>query len=425
MRLIRAAAPLLAALLAAGPSAAADASGAKRFEWSTKSKEARALLSELQGRIEHFQFGPSNVELARNLVAADPTFAIGQYYLSVVLPGDEALATYEKSLELARNASDGERRFIEAMVHVRRNQGADFRKSIEPMEALARDYPGERLVFAILGQLQNGDGRSDKAREAFEKAQTIGPRSPRIASFLAGDDLLKGRYAEAREAYAAIEKELQKGSAPFSIRYGIAFSHLYEGRPDAAIESLETYLAEYRAGGLDQQFPEVFIWNSIARIHLETGRFEQAMKAYERGYDSVPASKLPEDQKTTWLGRLRHGRCRVLARMGKHDEAWKEAEAVKAMIETGGEPAKQYWPAYHYLAGYVKLEAGENEKAIEHLKQADPNDPFHKLLLARALERAGRKDEAKEAYKQIVESGWPGIERPLAFGEAKKKLETL
>ena len=404
----------------------ADSPSGRRFEWTTKSPEAKKLLSELQLRIENFQFGPQNVELARRIVATDPSFAMGQYYLSAVTPTpDEAFKEYEKSRELARNASEGERRFIEGMYHARANQGVDFKKSIEPLEALARDYPGERLIHVILGQLYAGDNQAEKARLAFEKTQAIGPKTARVEAFLAGDDLLKGRYAKARATYESVEKSLPKGSVPFAIRFGVTFSHLYEGNVDAALDSLRTFLAEYKASGVDQQFPEVFIWNAMARINLENGRLEEAMKDYEKGYQSVPGSKLPEDQKQTWLGRLRHGKARVLAKMGKRQEAWAEAESVKQMIEQGGEPAKQYWPAYHYLAGYVKLEAGEYAAAVEHLKQADSNNPFDTLLLARALEKAGQKEEAKKAYQKVVDSQWPGIERPLAYPEAKRKVQAL
>jgi tetratricopeptide (TPR) repeat protein len=416
---------MAAGALGAASLYAADAPKGRAFEPGTKSAEARSMLAELRQRIETFQAGPGNAELAQKIVAADPGWAMGQYYLSVVTPGDEALKHYDKARELAKGAPEGERRFIEGMSHARLNQGVDFAKSIEPMEALAADYPGERLVFAILGQLYNGTGKGEKAREAFERAQEIGPRSLRIASFLAGYDLLKGRYAEARAAYDSIEKQLPKGSVPFAIRFGTAFSHLYESHPDAALESLRTYLNEYKSNGLDQQFPEVFIWNAMARINLEHGRLEEAMKAYEKGYESVPASKLPEDQKQTWLGRLHHGKCRVLAKMGRHEEAWKQAETVKNMIEQGGEAAKQYWPAYHYLAGYLKLEAGDYAKAIEHIKQSDLNDPFHKLVLARAYERSGARADAKKVYQEIVDSQWAGIERPLSYNEAKAKLATL
>jgi tetratricopeptide (TPR) repeat protein len=408
------------------PMDAGAAASGKAFELTSKSPEAVRLLRELQGRIENFQFGPQNVELGKKLAAADPDFALGIYYASVVEPNpDEAVKVYERSRELAKKASEGERRFIEALVHNRLNQGVDFRKSIDPLVELGQDYPGERLVFMILGQLYNGDGKGDLAAEAFRKAQAIGPRSARAEAFLAGHDLLKGKYAEARAQYESIEKSLPKGSVPFPIRFGITFSHLYEGKVDPALASLKTYLEEYKANGLDQQFPEVFIWNAMARINLENDRLEQAMAAYEKGYESIPNSKLPEDQKQTWLGRLHHGKCRTLARMGKHEEAWKEAETVRSMIVGGGEAGRQFWPAYHYLAGYAKLEAGQNADALEHLLQADANDPFHTLLLARAYERLGRKDEAKKAYQKVVDSQANGIERPLAFPEARKKLAAL
>jgi tetratricopeptide (TPR) repeat protein len=427
MRQIRAIALLAGAALAATSFAFAGAPKGRKFEYSTKSAEARQLLTELQTRIENFQFGPKNLELAKKIVAADPNWAMGQYYLSASTPTPaEAEKEYLKAKELAaKNATDGERRFIEALHWARVNQGNEFKKSIEPLEAVAKDYAGERLVYMLLGQLYQGDNQPEKAKASFEKALAIGPRSARAEAFLAGQDLLKGDYGKARATYLAVEKNLPKGSVPFAIRFGVTFSHLYEGHVDEALASLRTYLDEYKSNGLDAQFPEVFIWNAMARINLESGRLEQAMADYKKGYESVPSSTLPEDQKQTWYGRLRHGTARTLARMGKHQEAWAEAEAVKKMIEDGGEPAKQYWPAYHYLAGYVKLEAGEHAAAIEHLKQADPNDPFHTLLLARAYEKAGQKEDAKKSYQKVLESKQAGIERALAYPEAKRKAQSL
>ena len=111
--------------------------------------------------------------------------------------------------------------------------------------------------------------------------------------------------------------------------------------------------------------------------------------------------------------------------MGKHEEAWAEAETIKKMIDEGGEAAKQYVPAYHYLAGYLKLEAGDGKAAVEHLKQADQNDPFHKLLLARAYEKTGDKEEAQKAYPEVVDFNINSLERALAYPEAKKRLAAL
>ena len=411
----------LAAALATG-AAAEPAAKAKRFDWTTPSPEAKQSLLEVQQRIESFLFGPETIAVAQKIVAADPEFAMGVYYLSAVTPPPDNEKHLEKAVALSKKASDGERRFIEAMVVARANQGADFQKAIPALATLAVEYPGERLVQVILGQLYQGDDKPEQARAAFRRADEIGPPSPRVRAFLANEDLVGGDYEKARRTFLDVEKSLPKGSAPFAVRYGLAFSYLYEGQVDPALSALDTYLAEYKDSGAAQGFPEVFIWNSIARIKLENGRLDAAMKAYEKGYESVPGSSLPEDQKQVWLGRLQHGRCRVLAKMGKHEEAWTEALKVKKMIDEGGEPAKQYLPAWHYLAGYLKLEAGDFDAAIAELKQANAQDPFHQLLLARAYEKNGARAEAQAAYQAVVDSKQNNIERALAYPEAKKKL---
>ena len=413
---------VVVAAVCVAASALQASTGSGKFEWTTKSAEAKRLLGEIQGRIENFQFGTETGALAQKLVAADPEFAMGVYYLSAVTPPAENQKHLDRAVELSKKASEGERRFIEAMVIARANQGAKPQDAIPPLEKLAADYPNERLVQVILGQVYQGSNEAEKARAAFEKANRIGPPSARVRSFLANDDLIQGDYARARQTFLDVEKGLPKGAAPFALRYGLTFAYLYEGKVDAALDSLKTYLAEYKDSGAAQGFPEVFIWNSIARINLENGRLDEAMKAYESGYLSVPGSGLPEDQKQIWLGRLRHGRCRVLAKMGKHEEAWGEAAKVKKMIDDGGEPGKQFLPAYHYLAGYLKLEAGDALAAVEELKQADPQNPFHTLLLARAYENAGDKVSARKAYQAVLDSRQNGLERALAYPEAKRKL---
>ena len=136
----------------------------------------------------------------------------------------------------------------------------------------------------------------------------------------------------------------------------------------------------------------------------------------------MPGSSLPDDQKQVWLGRLRHGRCRVLARMGRHEEAWKEALSIKKMIDDGGEAGTQYLPAWHYLAGYLELEKGDARAAVLDLKQANAQDPFHLLLLARAYEKTGQAEDARKTFRAVVESRQNGLERALAYPEAKRTL---
>jgi hypothetical protein len=159
------------------------AAPARKFEWTTKSDDAKRLLSQLQGQIENFQFGPRNVELAQRIVAADPSFAMGEYYLSAVQPPPDNQAHLDKAVLLSKDASEGERRFIEAMVKVRANQGANPQDGLPELAKLAEEYPGERLIQVLLGQIYAGTNQPEKARVAFEKtrrsarAATAWPRS--------------------------------------------------------------------------------------------------------------------------------------------------------------------------------------------------------------------------------------------------------
>jgi len=409
------AAVVLAATVHAGDSAQ------KSFPAGTDSKEASAKIAELEERIENLQFGPANQQLAQEAIDADSGFALAWLYLAYQFPPDmEALA---KAEELATSAPDSHRRYIEIQATTFKDPTtAPNIAAIEPLQELAEEYPGERKLWMVIGQYQMMDGRTADARKSYERALALDDSTPRVHAALAGTLILDGEYARARAALQAALAKVPPGATPANIRYQVAFTHLYEGNVDQALATLTAFAAEYEKAGQPFGIPEVFILNSIARINLENGRLEAAMKAYERGYESVPESNLDETQKQIWYGRLLHGKSRTMARMGQHEEAWKNVMAVRKMIDDGGEQAEQFEPAYHYLAGYCLLEAGETQAAIEHLEQANPNDPFHRLLLARAYERAGQEAEARKAYEEVVAATTNNMERALSYPEAKKKL---
>ncbi len=408
-------------ILAASGFGSEKTNGKKQIEFTTNSKEAKESVGQIVNNIETFQFGPQNAALAKKAVDADPNFAFGYYLMATTSNSPaEAKPFADKAVELATKASDGERRYIEAVL-LTRAQKLD--EALPIFLDLAKQYPDERMVQMLLGQVYTNKGSLNEAKTAFERAIQIDGSTPRVYTFLGNIELLKGDYGKARESFHKSLAKQVKDTAPFGPNYGLAYVHIYQGDTKAALKQLEAYEAAYKRSPQQQNFPAVFIWNSIARVNLESGKAEDAIKAYQSGYDTIPGSNLDDVQKKTWLGRLHHGKARALAKMGKREEAWKEAELIKKMIEEGGKEGEQYWPAYHYLAGYLKLEAGDYAKSIEHLKQADQTDPFQKLLLARAYEKSGDAANAQKLFKEITEYNQLTIERALAYPEAKKKLK--
>src|SRR4029450_2091398 len=94
---------------------AAPKANGKKIEFTTDSKEAKDYVAQIVQRIETFQFGPDLNALAKKSVEADPKFAFGYYLVGTTAPTpDEVKQNSEKAAELAKSASDGERRYIEA-----------------------------------------------------------------------------------------------------------------------------------------------------------------------------------------------------------------------------------------------------------------------------------------------------------------------
>jgi tetratricopeptide (TPR) repeat protein len=415
---------VLAALLLPLAIASADhhASKQKRITFTTKSQEAIDSVAKIVRAIESQQPPQQWIAFARKAVELDPQFAFGHYLLATgLLPQPESRQHADKAVELAKNASEGERRYIEAVLLARAQQPD---KAAAIFEELAKQHPEERMVFMMLGQVYTSKGSLDQAKSAFERAIQLDGSTPRAHTFLGNIELLRGDYAKARKTFHAAADRAVSGTAPFGARTGIAYTFIYEGNIPSALKAMHVLLEEYEKSPGAANQPPVFIWNSIGRLLLETGRAEESIKAYEKGYATVPSSSLSETDKKVWLGRLHHGRGRALAKMGKHAEAWKEAELIKKMIDEGGEQGQQFMPSYHYIAGYLKLESGDYSKAIEHLKQADQNDPFNKLLLARAYDKAGDSANAQKTYREIIGSTQVTIERALAYPEAKRKLKS-
>jgi tetratricopeptide (TPR) repeat protein len=414
---------LAAAALCAAAATATHAGDAKKITFTTRSDEARKQAQEAVRRIETFQQGQQIQESARKAIAADPDFAWAHYLLAAAtFPPPQAKPEHDKALELVAKASPGEQKYLAAIRLNREQKGPE---ALAAFKQLREEYPDERMVYMMIGQLSLNQGQLEEAQKAFEKAIAIEDTTPRAHALIGNALLLRGEYAQARVQYDAALARRAAGTAPGGVYYPRSLSYLYEGKVDEALAGLHSFLGEYKQNRLDANFPEVFIWNSIARINLENGRLDEAMKAYQEGFKSVPGSTLEEKEKTVWLGRLHHGTGRTLARMGKHDEAWKECETLKKMIDEGGEDGKQYVPAYHYMAGYLLLEKGDAPAALQHLKQANLDDPFHKLLLARAYERTGDKASAKKTYEEIVAFNVNNLERALAYPEAKKRLARL
>ncbi|GIU80226.1 MAG: hypothetical protein KatS3mg005_3464 [Bryobacteraceae bacterium] len=163
--------------------------------------------------------------------------------------------------------------------------------------------------------------------------------------------------------------------------------------------------------------------NEVARVCIEAGALDEAEKLYRMGTEAgLKEPNISPDRQALWMFRLEHALARLAARRGQKEAALKHVASAKALLDAHPEMARQQRPFFPYLAGYVALYLGDAQGALEHLREANQNDPFIQCLMGMAHEKLGQKEEAMACYRRASQT--TAHNPPAAFARpfALKKL---
>jgi tetratricopeptide (TPR) repeat protein len=286
----------------------------------------------------------------------------------------------------------------------------------------AAQAPSDPVGLVQEGRKLNAAGKFDEALAAYDRALKLDPQlfDAHLAAGITYD--LKGDYVRARAALRrAIETapEGSKGPALGAMAVSYAFE---KNAAEAATYYQQQFDAQSKAGAIDGAAATA---NAMARVYLESGDPQTALKWYETGYNtSKKLTSAPPDQVDLWELRWLHAQSRIAARLGNAAEAAKYAEAVKAIVDKGGLNEEQR-PAYQYLVGYNAFYAGKYETAIAELLKADMRDPFILGLLAQSYEKHNDVPRAKEYYTRVLASTSHNLQNAFSRPLARRKLAEL
>ncbi len=428
---------------------------------TTKSEKARALFVQGLAKYDRARLREA-APLFRQAVEADPKFALA--YLFAGLAGD-SIPDMRKAAELIEGVSEPERLFIlgwkaqvdsqllKAVEHAegavkllptdarlrvrlaqlynatnRREQAAaEFKRAIEAdpkfapahaalgqfhaarnempqaiaaREAYARLLPDEAEPYQLIAHAYQQTQQFDKAVDYYTRALKINPDYINVYRRRGDARFFSGDVAGARADYK-LGLERAKGADRPGLLFAAAFTYVHEGEIDEGAKFYEQAIAIAEA---EREFLMISSgWDALGRSYLEAGRLIEAANAYRNGFE---ASRRAPDYSATdrllWEGRWRHARGRILSKLGEFDAALEHAEWMRRELEKAGNPNPQYTKSYHYLVGYIMTEKRDYKAALEHLKQANTDDIFIKLLLARAHDGLGDRAAAEKLMKEIA-----------------------
>jgi tetratricopeptide (TPR) repeat protein len=280
--------------------------------------------------------------------------------------------------------------------------------------------PGSPQDLVQQGEKLSHEGKQDEALAFYSQAMEKAPRfyDAQLETGIALD--LKGEYGQARKH---LSKAIDIAGPDHKVQAlrAMAISYAFEGNAhdaapfekqviDDAIE-----LKNWIAGGE--------ICDELGRIYLDSGDPKNALKWYQKGYDTATRKPdLTDDEKNLWLFRWESAQTRIAIREGHASLAQHHLLAAKTALDNAHNPEQMRF--YPYLAGYVAFYSGDDKTAIAELQKADQHDPMILALLGESYERSGDKVQAKDYYRKVLEVNSHNPPNAFARPLAKKKLAT-
>lgn len=282
-----------------------------------------------------------------------------------------ALTTLQSLAEVAPKSAEAH--YLLAVVQLKRKQDTAARGSLQRALALQADYPAAQLVL----------GRLDIAEQDFDAASALAAMLQKAHPDAAYGDELRGdvhasrkEYVLAGDAYAQAYNKLPSALLAKK-RYQ---SRRNSGNTDRAHEALRQWLAE--------QPDDVAVRGVLAASLQAQGLNRQAVEEYlmvlERDPNNVTALN-----NIAWL-----------YQDAGNPEGVKYAERAHALVPGRAEITD--------TLGWLLVQNGDVSQGLVLLQEAAakaPHIPDIRYHMIVALDKAGRRDEAREALDRLLKSG--------------------
>ena len=453
---------------------------------TTSSEEARKEFLAGRNLSEKLQITDSIAHYDK-AISLDPNFALAELTRAQVSPtAKEFFDHLKKAVALSDKASDGERMLIQAaeagananptkqkeildklVAAYPKDERAhfnlgnyyfgqqDFAQAITHYKHATELAPDYSTAFNILGYAYRQNGDYSDAENAFKKYIELIPNDPNPYDSYAELLLKMGRFDEAITQY---NKALAIEPSFLNSHFGIAAALAYQGKTSEAQAELQKMTQKARTDGerrtalfgqmivaldsgkhdqalaeVDKQYALGEKNNDVAamtgdlqlkgNILLETGKFDDARKAYEQALKMTTESSLSQAIKDNTALFSHYNLARVAV-------AKKDLVTAKTETETfrkGAEAAKNanQLKQAHELAGRIALEEKNYDAAIAELAQANQQNCDVFYLLGQAYQGKGDAAKAKDSFTKAAKfNSLPNLNYALVRTKAEKALAT-
>ena len=354
------------------------------------------------------------LRLGKQLVDTYPDAPRAWLVYSGLLTGqnkhDEARASAAKVIKLAPDQAIGYNALGFSYLY---NNPKNFAKAEKNFKHAIKLEPGEDNYWVNVGDVHRAMGDLEAARSDYSGALELDANNDVAAVKRGHVNSFLGDFDEARADYSMGIAAGQEVNQSTLANYR-AFVNLHAGDHEAAVEELKGELGRVDTLEMpaDQKIgARNFLLINIADICFNYDMLDEAASAVdqlsaslaEAGSNTGDEDFLRQQKATAtyWQGKL-------VARQGDYATAEAKAEEFARLLADDANPRKL--ERYHELLGLIALKQQDYDGAIAHYRQANlstspgAGDVKNIYMLARALQGAGKNDEASELLQEVA--GW-------------------
>jgi tetratricopeptide (TPR) repeat protein len=451
---------------------------------STKSEEARKLYEKGLTYSDQLR-GHDARQVYQQAVAKDPDFAMAHYQLALSSPTPkEFRAHLDQAVTLSDKATEGERLLILALKAGADAQPAKSLEYAQQAASKYADDP--RVHFTLGNSYFFGQQDYEKARGELQKAIEIDPNFTPAYNMLGYSERFLGNYPESEAAFkkyielvpndpnpydSYAELLMKTGRFDESIaqyrkalsidphfvgsHFGVTSDLMFQGKHNQALaetqkmeragrndgdrrfamftrtivlvdqgktdQALNEMQRQYQLGaGIGDTASMSGDLTAMGDILLNAGRADEARKRYQQSLEitekSGQSSEVKEDAKLANhfdLGRVA---------LAKNDLATAKAEAEAYLKGSQEKENPGRIKQAHELAGRIALKEKKFDDAIDHLGQANQQDPYVLYETGLAYQGKGDQSKAAEMFKQAAEfNNLPTLNSAFVRAKAKRQ----
>jgi len=361
------------------------------------------------------------IQLLQQAIQIDPEFAmaharIGYAYAVTWNLAEQAKPHLERAYKLSHRLNPKDRLLIEAWYSI---ANLDYPRAIDALRKVIRLEPLEVEAYLRAGNLLRGEERMEEAAAVLQQGLAVDPSSAELHIALSGVRADQERHDQAIEN--------AKRAAALTPTDANAFDHLgivsqWAGRFD------EAHQAYNKAAELDpkSERPPLHLGN----LYFQSGRYKEAIQQFQK-YIALAPSNLERGRawgRIAWVHWKQRNYAQAEAAAKRERELVPNAvfHSIVLALHKGDRKSVEKWATEidkynntsrgartsrrygEFFKGYIALESGDANRALDHFKKALQHRPAiwstdsYEDCLADAYLKLGRLPEAIAEYKRVL-----------------------